>query len=268
MVTQFCLFPEVEKVFGEDVVKELEEINCDYRKRDNTVKASATAYVIIDKKYRKTYVGHSIEADKRIANHLAGKTNGSFKQIAKTRPDDLAELCRFNFIDPAYSHSSNSIARWVESFLIAYYDSIDNGYNTQYNYDHDFNDVEFWSEILPEVVLDMYYDSDHDQLNKNVEKHISQFRQVYRKSKDPVECAANDLLRNRLAYFHKMPIKYTSLIIMSGIVDVSNVYKFSKGNDGSVGIDKLVALIDYFEETLGITEKFNLHAELTKILFS
>jgi hypothetical protein len=266
MIEQFSLLPEIEEELEKEGLEELKENICDYRRRSNAVIAEVTAYVIVDQKNRKTYVGHTMEPDIRIAYHLAGKTNSSLIKITKTRPNDLSELCRFKFTDPNYSHSENSLAKWVEAFLVAYYDSLDCGYNTQFNYDHDFKDIDFWASKLKGELFGMYEDSDHDLLNQRVENHISYNRQEYKKSRNTVDRLAKELLRKQLDMYHAMPIKYSTIIKDSKIVNLGNVYKFRKGADTVLGVERIYTLIKHFEQVLEREVKFDLDAEVLKNL--
>lgn len=267
MIDQLALFPEEVTNISVDSNVPIKD-GCDYRKSTNSVEARVFVYVLVDRINRKTYVGHTIEPEIRIAYHLAGKTNSSLKEISEHRPNDLTELCRYEFVDPNYSHSEKSIAKWVEAFLIAYYDSLNDGYNVQYNYDHDFLDIDFWVKKLPPNIVEIYLESDHYQLNKHVEDHLSFSRQVYKSSKNEYERIAKKLLREQLNMYHSMPIKYTTIISDSGIANVGNDYKFRKGSDTVLSIKRVYELVKHFEEVLGREVKFDLYTEIEKLLLS
>lgn len=266
MINQVNLLKSVEDQAEVIVKEQTEEISCDYRKKDNQVGSVVFAYVLIDKKSKFIYVGHTKEPDLRIGTHLAGRTNQALRDIVESRPDDLVELARYKYYDPMYSYSGNSISKWVESFLIAYHNSLDKGFNKQYNYDHDFRDVPFWKDKLPQEILELYLDSDFDELNSNVKNHISFSRQVYKRSSNRLDRLAKEILRDELSRYHSMPIKFTTIIKNSGIANVGNISKFMKVSDVVLKTDRVYKLIQHFETVLGVERKLNLEEELKKRL--
>lgn len=282
MISQFSLLHEVEEELNteldceevevtaslEEEDSESSEFTCDFRSAAQGVEAEVIAYVLMDTKTLKKYVGITIDPIVRTAMHSTGRTNNALREIHKTRPEDVIVLRNYSIHDDSYcSNPEISKAHKAEAFLMAYYDSLRNGFNVKYDWHHDFEDTEFWLEQLDGEVLDLYLETDKDQLNNNVANFIPKRKQEYKPSSNRQIRIAKDLLRRELYKYYLMNVKYTLIIKESNIVDKSNVFRFLKGNDGSIGIEKLIQLIDYFENELGITNKFDFESELKKRLY-
>ena len=140
----------------------------------SAVDAMVAVYTIYDPVTRKIYVGISKTPDKRLVEHQRGSQTGDeFYNVCQTRWDILVTKVYTKFRDENYSPAStNCLARVVESFAINYFDSIENGFNTTLDHHHDFNDTEFWEDILPEDLLALYRYCDHDILNERSLRNI------------------------------------------------------------------------------------------------
>jgi len=233
-------------------------------KRSVESESLVSLYKAEDTKTNMIYFGISDRPDIRIGDHKAGRhANADFRKDLLERPQDIKFSIVCTFSVPDYCSKGNrSRAHAIESFSMAFYDTLNNGYNRSYKCHHDFCDRSHWEEILPPELLPLYKSANLERLNENVKPFIKKSnnlntKRIYRNN----DLVAKNLCRERLLKFKDMDIKLGKYAVTLGNIDRSCYHRFMSGSQGALSLANLLKFISAIEEHLGTSDRFQLKKE-------
>lgn len=251
---QLSLLPEIPESLDACLVN---ESNSDDR-RSNPVNSMVSIYQIFDRVNNEFYVGISIKPYMRYSSHMSGESvTSNLSKEMKERPDDFTFSIVEQFNDPNYSSTSSTCrAAMIEAFLINYHNSVTKGYNKALRFHHDYNDEEFWEEVLPPILFGYYKTSNHDLLNER------SLRECSRKDYSlPATINPSDLFYKNWAidylnemYSNGIPI-YTLAKKLDGMSRSSLSKLIKKENYGSVSSKRIHQVIRAIESQIGLPKK-------------
>lgn len=226
-------------------------------------------YVIEDVVTQKKYIGISAVPLARIASHYSGKGSRDLYNDILARKTDFKETILGSFNDPTFSNmNTQSLAHHVEALMIAFYDSINNGYNTKYYIDADFENEEFWLSILPDSFKKFYINSNKKQLNINIQDYLpSKYIMRLDDFKSPkLSNDAKELYRKHLQLMidKKIPVIHYAKNLCN--INRSQINRFMRGMNGALRLNRIENLIDRIEEYLDIAHRFDIKKELKDYL--
>lgn len=236
-------------------------------RRSNPVGTVVYLYVIEDIATRRLYIGISNNPYSRFEWHKSGKSqNAKLNAVASTRSNDLRLSIRAGFFVEDYrSKGYKSRAHAVESFVIAYYDTLRTGFNRKYIFHHDFRDSEFWLNILPPEFLDLYRNVDHEWLNENVRSFIPKRRVERRhRKKSLVNSVLKQICLERIMELSALDIKLGTIVKQKEGLSRSNLHRFTHNELQYVSPKRMAKVINVVEKHLGLQKLFNLKEELIK----
>jgi hypothetical protein len=233
-------------------------------KRSIASESVVSLYKVEDTKTNMLYFGISDKPDIRIGDHKAGRhANSDFRKALLETPQDFkfSIVCTFNVPDYC-SKGNKSSAHAIESFAMAFYDTLNSGYNRSYKYHHDFRDRSHWEALLPLELLPLYKSANLERLNDNVRPFIKKINieDSKRRHRD-TNFVAKNLCRERLLKFKDMDIKLGKYAVTLANIDRSCYHRFMSGSQGALSLDNLLKFISAIEEHLGIADRFQLEKE-------
>jgi len=250
-ITQLSLFEE--KV----VMKKLKSKKQFLNSTNSHVDTKVTAYRIIDKKTNRSYIGVSMELGVRLATHKKGvHSNKELNELMNTRPEDVEYERIEEFDDPNYKvNSQNSRATKIESYLIQYYNTIENGMNTALYFHYDYTDISFWKEVLTPRMYENYIMADKSLLNQRSLKYYSN-KQVVRQNNKPYNKEIKIWIIDYIRELENRGIKVYVLAETIGKIDRHNLFKLMNRDDyGAVSNKKLICFIRKLEDQVGIPQR-------------
>lgn len=216
-------------------------------------------YMLFDQKFNKYYIGISKEPYTRYQNYLSGRnSNAEFLHEVNTREEDFKFVIIDKFSVKNYNVKDiQSRAEIIESFLINYYDCMENGYNKTLFFHHDYTDKKFWRSVLTDKIFALYLSSNHDLLNLRSLK--------YRSGKNTTTIPSNskpkDVAYKRWAidYLNELEEKGISIYIYGKQLenlDRTNLFRLVKKNSfSSIGSRRLHRFIRSLEEHLSLQKR-------------
>jgi hypothetical protein len=239
-------------------------VDCKRDKRSFAFKSLVSLYRIENLVTTMSYFGISDNPDIRFGDHKAGRhANSDFRKALLERPQDFKFniVCTFNVPDYC-SKGNRSSAHAIESFAIAFYDTLNRGYNRSYKYHHDFCDRSHWEALLPPELLPLYKSANLERLNENVKPFIKKCnnyntKRIYRNN----DLVAKNLCRERLLMFKDMDIKLGKYAVTLANIDRSCYHRFMSGSQGALSLSNLLKFISAIEEHLGAADRFQLEKE-------
>lgn len=236
---------------------------CKADKRSVASEALVSLYRAEDIVSKKQYFGISDKPDIRIGDHKAGNhANAEFRNALLDRPNDFKFCIVCTFKVPNYCSKGNkSIAHAVEAFAMAFYNTLNDGYNRSYKFHHDFLDRSFWESILPPELQLLYRSADLNRLNENVKPYIKKPRNTESKKKHrDNDLVAKKLCRDRLLMYKAKDIKIAKYAKTLAKIDRSCYSRFMDG-ETALGVPRLLELISLVEEHLGLADRFDFEKE-------
>jgi len=261
MISQVSLFS-----LDDTIPQSQKETNVSFKndKRSIASESVVSLYKVEDNKTNMIYFGISDKPDIRIGDHKAGRhANADFRKALLERPQDFKFSIVCTFDVPDYCSKGNrSSAHAIESFAMAFYDTLNSGYNRSYKCHHDFCDRSHWEAILPPELLPLYKCANLERLNENVKTFIKKSnnqntKRIYRSN----DLVAKNLCRERLLKFKDMDIKLGKYAVTLANIDRSCYHRFMNGSQGALSLVNLLQFISSIEEHLGIADRFQLEIE-------
>ena len=215
-------------------------------------------YMMFDVKNNKYYIGISIEPYNRYQNYLSGRnSNSEFLQEVGSREEDFKFEIVDSFVDDNYSPSSKKCrATFIESFLINYYDCINNGYNKVLRLHHDYNDTKFWKEVLTDKLFLLYASSNHNLLNERSIEHYTKIDYSISRNNKPRNV---NYKRWAISYLKELSDKGIRIYRYGnelGNIDRSNLFRLIKRNNyGSIGSARIHQFIRKLENHLQLPKR-------------
>lgn len=250
-ITQLGLFEE--KVSKKSVNSTTESVD----PTNSNVITKVTAYRIIDKKTNRSYIGVSMELGVRLATHKKGiHSNKELNELMNTRPEDVEYERIEEFDDPNYKvNNQNSRATKIESYLIQYYNTIENGMNNALYFHYDYTNVSFWKEVLTPRMYENYIMADKSLLNQRSLKYYSS-KQATRQNKKPYNKEIKIWIIDYIRELENRGIKVYVLAETIGKIDRHNLFKLMNRDDyGAVSNKKLFCFIRKLEDQVGIPQR-------------
>ncbi len=237
------------------------EVQARNRRKQRAAKdVVVSAYMIEDIKTGRLYIGISETPLIRFSGHLSGKGgNSDFGRVGKERPEDLVPTIIEEFEVKGYKpKGGNSRAHMVESFLIAFYDTLRTGFNRKYEYNMNFKNKDFWIGVLPPKILKLYLSADPDKLNENVRQNLTQkMRGLVQNHFETVDHVEKDLAREYIFILLDKKIKVYDYAINDLKIDRGNLYRFLKDrNNNMFTVKKLKELISIVENGVGLKSTY------------
>jgi len=261
MVKQLSLqFGDIAKSITKD--KNENKVNIKTRKE-------ISVYVIEDIVTQRKYVGISNDPLSRIANHYSGKGSRALFNDYQLRPSDFKDSILGSFSDPNFSkNNTQSLAYHVEALMIAFYNSINEGYNTKFYINVDFEEESFWLNILPSNFQKFYINSNKIQLNKNIENYLPTKYDLRLNilSSTRYDVKVKNLYRKKLQEMidKRIPIYLYAKDLCN--INRSQLHRFMKGMNSAHANDRLAELIFKIEDYLDIEHRFDLQKELIEYI--
>jgi len=233
-------------------------------KRSVASESVVSLYKVEDTRTNMVYFGISDKPDIRIGDHKAGRhANALFRKSLLERPQDFKFSIVCTFSVPDYCSKGNkSRAHAIESFAMAFYDTLNSGYNRSYKFNHDFLDCDYWEEVLPLELLPLYKSANLVRLNDNVRPFIKKMNiEDSKKRHRDTDLVAKNLCRERLLKFKDMDIKLGKYAVTLANIDRSCYHRFMSGSQGALSLSNLLKFISAIEGHLGIADRFQLEKE-------
>lgn len=237
--------------------------------QEESIKKEISVYVIEDIVTQRKYVGISNDPLSRIASHYSGKGNRTLYNDYLLRPSDFKDSILGSFSDPNFSkNNTQSLAYHVEALMIAFYNSINEGYNTKFYIKVDFEEESFWLNILPDNFQKFYINSNKIQLNKNIENYLPTKYDLRLNilSSTRYDVKAKNLYRKKLQEMidKRIPVYLYAKDFCN--INRSQLHRFMKGMNSAHANDRLAELIFKIEDYLDIKHRFDLQKELIEYI--
>lgn len=263
MIEQITLF-DFEPANNNDNSHFIEETKSD--KRSFAEETNVTLYKAEDKLTNKLYFGITDNFSSRVGNHMSGKhINKDFAEAILCRPEDFNFKEVSMFVDAGYcTRGTNSRSHAIESFAIALYDTLNEGYNRSYYFHHDFEDTVFWEGILTPELLPLYRNANLDKLNQNVKAFVFKPKSEKKRRKTRQDLVAKEIIRLRILELKDLNINMNKYTVELAGMCRSDLHRFLKGKLNFLSVKSSLRLVHLIEDTLGLAERFDFEAEYLK----